>query len=219
MLNIWLNRCQRFVKVSHFIASVGPVPICHIIMPLSPSCWMHILAEHTRSRKRNFWRTTASLSWPTSCTSTRAARGSSNASWRCCSAGRWAWRRSESRDTAQFKPYCPVQHRLSDSSQNTMHMIVCSMKMFLSSSVILSSLDLEEMENISPFRKRCIIPVLGLIENSLYENSLVHNILCMLLQLFNACPKLADILLDHGLLYVLFNTLSTLNGMENGYGC
>lgn len=81
------------------------------------------------------------------------------------------------------------------------------------------SLDLEEMENISPFRKRCIIPVLGLIENSLYENSLVHNILCMLLQLLNACPKLADILLDHGLLYVLFNTLSTLNGMENGYGC
>lgn len=75
------------------------------------------------------------------------------------------------------------------------------------------------MENISPFRKRCIIPVLGLIENSLYENSLVHNILCMLLQLLNACPKLADILLDHGLLYVLFNTLSTLNGMENGYGC
>uniref|UniRef100_A0A4W5JQ29 Uncharacterized protein n=1 Tax=Hucho hucho TaxID=62062 RepID=A0A4W5JQ29_9TELE len=72
------------------------------------------------------------------------------------------------------------------------------------------------METISPFRKRCIIPVLGLIENSLCENSLVHNVLCMLLQLINACPKLADILLDHGLLYVLFNTLSTLNGMEHG---
>ena len=79
------------------------------------------------------------------------------------------------------------------------------------------SLDLEEMEGISPFRKRCIIPMLGLIENSLYENALLHNLLCMLLQLLNACPKLADILLDHGLLYVLFNTLSTLNGMENGY--
>ncbi|XP_016343394.1 lysosomal-trafficking regulator-like [Sinocyclocheilus anshuiensis] len=77
-------------------------------------------------------------------------------------------------------------------------------------------LDLEDMENISPFRKRCIIPVLGLLENSLYENSLVHNGLCLLLQLLNACPKLADILLDHGLLYVLFNTLSTLNGLENG---
>ena len=86
------------------------------------------------------------------------------------------------------------------------------------SSSTVASLDLEEMENISPFRKRCIIPMLGLIENSLYENSLLHNILCMLLQLLNACPKLTDILLDHGLLYVLFNTLSTLNGMENGYG-
>lgn len=75
------------------------------------------------------------------------------------------------------------------------------------------------METISPFRKRCIIPVLGLIENSLHENALAHNLLCMLLQLLNACPKLADILLDHGLLYVLFNTLSTLNGMETGYGC
>lgn len=92
----------------------------------------------------------------------------------------------------------------------------CATLFFL---VFLFSLDLEEMENLSPFRKRCIIPVLGLIENSLYENSLVHNILCMLLQLINACPKLADILLDHGLLYVLFNTLSTLNGMENGYDC
>uniref|UniRef100_A0A6Q2XC54 Lysosomal trafficking regulator n=1 Tax=Esox lucius TaxID=8010 RepID=A0A6Q2XC54_ESOLU len=67
-------------------------------------------------------------------------------------------------------------------------------------------LDLEDMDSISPFRKRCIIPVLGLLENSLYENSLVHNLLCMFLQLVNACPKLADVLLDHGLLY--WNDLS-----------
>ncbi|KAJ8365985.1 hypothetical protein SKAU_G00148160 [Synaphobranchus kaupii] len=77
-------------------------------------------------------------------------------------------------------------------------------------------LDMEDMENINPFRKRCIIPVLGLIENSLYESTLVHNALCVLQQLLNTCPKLGDILLDHGLLYVLFNTLATLNGMENG---
>lgn len=100
-----------------------------------------------------------------------------------------------------------------------MHTQLCLFHHSFSILFCFPSLDLEEMENISPFRKRCIIPVLGLIENSLYENSLVHNILCMLLQLLNACPKLADILLDHGLLYVLFNTLSTLNGMENGYGC
>ncbi|KAG2467234.1 LYST regulator, partial [Polypterus senegalus] len=77
-------------------------------------------------------------------------------------------------------------------------------------------LDLEDMEKIDPFRKRCIIPVLGLIENSLYENMLVHNILCVLLQFLNACSKVSDILLDNGLLYVLFNTLAALNGMENG---
>ncbi|XP_047459394.1 lysosomal-trafficking regulator isoform X2 [Mugil cephalus] len=101
--------------------------------------------------------------------------------------------------------------------QGSQGLLECFLEMLFGRAVGLEEdLDLEEMENISPFRKRCIIPLLGLIENSLYENSLVHNILCMLLQLVNACPKLADILLDHGLLYVLFNTLSTLNGMENG---
>ncbi|XP_078787658.1 lysosomal-trafficking regulator isoform X5 [Oryzias latipes] len=101
--------------------------------------------------------------------------------------------------------------------QGSQGLLECFLEMLFSRPMGLEEeLDLDEMENISPFRKRCIIPVLGLIENSLYENSLVHNILCMLLQLINAGPKLADILLDHGLLYVLFNTLSTLNGMENG---
>uniref|UniRef100_A0A3P8W4F7 Lysosomal trafficking regulator n=1 Tax=Cynoglossus semilaevis TaxID=244447 RepID=A0A3P8W4F7_CYNSE len=99
--------------------------------------------------------------------------------------------------------------------QGSQGLLECFLEMLFGRPVGLEEdLDLDEMESISAFRKRCIIPVLGLIENSLYENSLVHNILCMLLQLLNACPKLADILLDHGLLYVLFNTLSTLNGME-----
>uniref|UniRef100_A0A8C1V3X4 Lysosomal trafficking regulator n=1 Tax=Cyprinus carpio TaxID=7962 RepID=A0A8C1V3X4_CYPCA len=101
--------------------------------------------------------------------------------------------------------------------QGSQGLLECFLEMLFGRPVgIEEDLDLEDMENISPFRKRCIIPVLGLLENSLYENSLVHNSLCLLLQLLNACPKLADILLDHGLLYVLFNTLSTLNGLENG---
>lgn len=91
------------------------------------------------------------------------------------------------------------------------------MQVRLSWPLFLCRLDLEDLENIAPFRKRCIIPMLGLIENGLCENALVHNALCMLLQLLNACPKMADILLDHGLLYVLFNTLATLHGLENGY--
>ncbi|XP_077073466.1 lysosomal-trafficking regulator isoform X2 [Siphateles boraxobius] len=101
--------------------------------------------------------------------------------------------------------------------QGSHGLLECFLEMLFGRPVGLEEdLDLEDMENISPFRRRCIIPVLGLLENSLYENSLVHNGLCLLLQLLNACPKLADILLDHGLLYVLFNTLSTLNGLENG---
>ncbi|XP_067840227.1 lysosomal-trafficking regulator isoform X1 [Heptranchias perlo] len=101
--------------------------------------------------------------------------------------------------------------------QGTQGLLECFLEMLLGRAVGLDEeLDPEAMTHIDPFRKRCIIPVLGLIENSLYENTLVHNTLCVLLQLLNACPKLADILLDNGLLYVLFNTLAALNGLENG---
>ncbi|XP_060781470.1 lysosomal-trafficking regulator isoform X4 [Neoarius graeffei] len=101
--------------------------------------------------------------------------------------------------------------------QGTQCVLECFLGMVFGRTVSLEEdLDLEDMESVSPFRKRSVVPILGLLENSLYENSLVHNALCVLLQLLNACPKLTDILLDHGLLYVLINTLSTLNGLENG---
>ncbi|KAF7710729.1 hypothetical protein HF521_009601 [Silurus meridionalis] len=90
--------------------------------------------------------------------------------------------------------------------QGTQGVLECFLGMLFGRTVSLEEdLDLEDMESVSPFRKRSVVPILGLLENSLYENSL----------LLNACPKLADILLDHGLLYVLINTLSTLNGLEN----
>ncbi|XP_066534350.1 lysosomal-trafficking regulator isoform X2 [Hoplias malabaricus] len=101
--------------------------------------------------------------------------------------------------------------------QGSQGMLECFLEMLFGRPVSLEEdLDPEDMESISPFRKRSVVPILGLLENSLYDNSLVHNIMCVLLQLLNTCPKLADILLDHGLLYVLINTLSTLNGLENG---
>ncbi|XP_033860360.3 lysosomal-trafficking regulator-like isoform X8 [Acipenser ruthenus] len=101
--------------------------------------------------------------------------------------------------------------------QGNQGLLECFLEMVFGRPVGLDEdLDLEDMEKIDPFRKRCIIPILGLIENSLYENTLVHNTLCVLLQLLNACPKVADILLDNGLLYVIFNTLAALNGLENG---
>ncbi|XP_069036025.1 lysosomal-trafficking regulator isoform X2 [Lepisosteus oculatus] len=100
--------------------------------------------------------------------------------------------------------------------QGTQGLLECFLEMMFGRPVGMEEdLDLEDMEKVDPFLKRCIIPVLGLIENSLYENTLVHNTLFVLLQLLNACSKLADILLDNGLLYVLFNTLAALNGLEN----
>ncbi|MGH0178328.1 UNVERIFIED_CONTAM: hypothetical protein FKN15_076979 [Acipenser sinensis] len=101
--------------------------------------------------------------------------------------------------------------------QGNQGLLECFLEMLFGRPVGLDEdLNLEDMEKIDPFRKRCIIPILGLIENSLYENTLVHNTLCILLQLVNACSKVADILLDNGLLYVIFNTLAALNGLENG---
>ncbi|XP_072912760.1 lysosomal-trafficking regulator isoform X1 [Hemitrygon akajei] len=101
--------------------------------------------------------------------------------------------------------------------QGTQGLLDCFLEMLLGRAVDLNEeLDSETVANIDPFRKRCIIPVLGLIENSLYENTLLHHILCVVLQFLNTCSKLADILLDNGLLYVLFNTLAALNGLENG---
>uniref|UniRef100_A0A4W3ICA6 Lysosomal trafficking regulator n=1 Tax=Callorhinchus milii TaxID=7868 RepID=A0A4W3ICA6_CALMI len=95
--------------------------------------------------------------------------------------------------------------------QGTQELLECFLKMLFGHTV---GLDEEYVFVFILFL--CIIPILGLIENSLYENTLVHNTLCVLLQLLNACSKLADILLDNGLLYVLFNTLAALNGLENG---
>uniref|UniRef100_A0A8D0HE81 Lysosomal-trafficking regulator n=1 Tax=Sphenodon punctatus TaxID=8508 RepID=A0A8D0HE81_SPHPU len=74
--------------------------------------------------------------------------------------------------------------------------------------------DLEDVKNVGLFQKWCVIPVLGLMENSLYDSILLHNSFCLLLQIINSCSKVTDMLLDNGLLYVLCNTLAALNGLE-----
>ncbi|XP_058165487.1 lysosomal-trafficking regulator isoform X2 [Dasypus novemcinctus] len=75
-------------------------------------------------------------------------------------------------------------------------------------------LDLEDVKNMGLFQKWSVIPILGIIETSLYDNLLLHNVLLLLLQILNSCSKVADMLLDNGLLYVLCNTVATLNGLE-----
>ncbi|XP_073416193.1 lysosomal-trafficking regulator isoform X2 [Dendrobates tinctorius] len=72
----------------------------------------------------------------------------------------------------------------------------------------------DEIKSANIFRKWCIIPVLGLIENSLHDARLLHNSFCLLLQMINSCSKVADMLLDSGLLYALCNTLATLCGIQ-----
>ncbi|KAM3931239.1 lysosomal-trafficking regulator [Leptodactylus fuscus] len=74
--------------------------------------------------------------------------------------------------------------------------------------------DVDEIKTANIFKKWCIIPVLGLIENSLHDASLLHNLFCLLLQIINSCSKVADMLLDSGFLYSLCNTLATLCGIE-----
>ncbi|XP_049687494.1 lysosomal-trafficking regulator isoform X2 [Accipiter gentilis] len=99
--------------------------------------------------------------------------------------------------------------------QGTQEVVECFLEMLFSRSVGLDEeFDLEDVKNVGLFQKWCVIPVLGLIENSLYDNVLLHNIFCLLLQIINSCSKVADLLLDNGLLYVLCNTLAALNGLE-----
>ncbi|XP_078504939.1 lysosomal-trafficking regulator isoform X2 [Lissotriton helveticus] len=73
--------------------------------------------------------------------------------------------------------------------------------------------DVEELKNTSLFRKWCVTPILGFIENSLYDSTLLHSLFVFLLQIFNSCSKVADMLLENGLVYVLCNTIAALNGL------
>ncbi|KAJ6664668.1 hypothetical protein lerEdw1_006241 [Lerista edwardsae] len=99
--------------------------------------------------------------------------------------------------------------------QGTRELMECFMEMLFGRSVGLDEdFDLEDVKSAGLFQKWCMIPVLGLIENSLYDSILLHNSLCFLLQIINSCSKMADMLLDNGLLYVLCNTLAALNGLE-----
>ncbi|XP_078239262.1 lysosomal-trafficking regulator isoform X4 [Pogona vitticeps] len=99
--------------------------------------------------------------------------------------------------------------------QGTQELVECFMEMLFGQSVGLDEdFDLEDVKNAGLFQKWCVIPVLGLIENSLYDSILLHNSLCFLLQIIRSCSKMTDMLLDNGLLYVLCNTLAALNGLE-----
>uniref|UniRef100_A0A674JZ57 Lysosomal-trafficking regulator n=1 Tax=Terrapene triunguis TaxID=2587831 RepID=A0A674JZ57_9SAUR len=99
--------------------------------------------------------------------------------------------------------------------QGTQELVECFLEMLFGRSVGLDEeFDMEDVKNAGLFQKWCVIPVLGLVENSLYDNVLLHNSFCLLLQIINSCSKMADMLLDNGLLYVLCNTLAALNGLE-----
>ncbi|XP_072827119.1 lysosomal-trafficking regulator isoform X2 [Vicugna pacos] len=99
--------------------------------------------------------------------------------------------------------------------RGTQELLECFIEMFFGRRIGLDEeFDLEDVKNIELFQKWSVIPVLGLIETSLYDNLLLHNALLLLLQILNSCSKVADMLLDNGLLYVLCNTVAALNGLE-----
>ncbi|KAM6218970.1 lysosomal-trafficking regulator isoform 2-T2 [Rhynchocyon petersi] len=99
--------------------------------------------------------------------------------------------------------------------RGTQELLECFIEMFFGRSIGLDEkFDLEDVKNMGLFQKWSVIPILGLIETSLYDNILLHNALLLLLQILNSCSKVADLLLDNGLLYVLCNTVAALNGLE-----
>ncbi|XP_069810685.1 lysosomal-trafficking regulator [Dendropsophus ebraccatus] len=99
--------------------------------------------------------------------------------------------------------------------QGSAEVLHCLLEMFFGRQIGLDEeFDVDEIRSANLFRKWCIIPLLGLIENSLHDPGLLHNSFCILLQIINSCSKVADMLLDGGLLYALCNTLATLCGIE-----
>ncbi|XP_066881781.1 lysosomal-trafficking regulator [Kogia breviceps] len=99
--------------------------------------------------------------------------------------------------------------------RGTQELLECFIEMFFGRHAGLDEeFDLEDVKNMGLFQKWSVIPILGLIETSLYDNVLLHNALLLLLQILNSCSKVADMLLDNGLLYVLCNTVAALNGLE-----
>nr|BAA34688.1 BEIGE [Rattus norvegicus] len=99
--------------------------------------------------------------------------------------------------------------------RGTQELLECFIEMFFGRPFGLDEeFDLDEMKHMELFQKWSVIPILGLIETSLYDNILLHNSLLLLLQVLNSCSKVADMLLDNGLLYVLCNTVAALNGLE-----
>ncbi|XP_008585444.1 PREDICTED: lysosomal-trafficking regulator, partial [Galeopterus variegatus] len=99
--------------------------------------------------------------------------------------------------------------------RGTQELLECFIEIFFGRHMGLDEeFDLEEVKNIGLFQKWSVIPILGLIETSLYDNVLLHNALLLLLHILNSCSKVADMLLDNGLLYVLCNTVAALNGLE-----
>ncbi|XP_048656352.1 lysosomal-trafficking regulator isoform X3 [Marmota marmota marmota] len=99
--------------------------------------------------------------------------------------------------------------------RGTQELLECFIEMFFGRHIGLDEeFDLEDVKNMGLFQKWSVIPILGLIETSLYDNILLHNGLLLLLQILNSCSKVADMLLDNGLLYVLCNTVAALNGLE-----
>ncbi|XP_006746210.1 lysosomal-trafficking regulator [Leptonychotes weddellii] len=102
--------------------------------------------------------------------------------------------------------------------RGTQELLECFIEMFFGRRIGLDEeFDLEDVKNMGIFQKWSVIPILGLIETSLYDNMLLHSALLLLLQILNSCSKVADMLLDNGLLYVLCNTVAALNGLEKKY--
>ncbi|XP_063116159.1 lysosomal-trafficking regulator isoform X3 [Cavia porcellus] len=99
--------------------------------------------------------------------------------------------------------------------RGTQELLECFIEMFFGRRISLDEeFDLEDVKNMGLFQKWSAIPILGLIETSLYDNILLHNALLLMIQILNSCSKVADMLLDNGLLYVLCNTVAALNGLE-----
>uniref|UniRef100_UPI00358DFC63 lysosomal-trafficking regulator-like n=1 Tax=Myxine glutinosa TaxID=7769 RepID=UPI00358DFC63 len=74
--------------------------------------------------------------------------------------------------------------------------------------------EFESVKDIPSFQRRWVVPLLALVVPSLHDTLLAHDLLFTLLRLFGSCTRLANILLDSGLLSVLCNAATVLSAMD-----
>ncbi|XP_023931174.1 lysosomal-trafficking regulator-like, partial [Lingula anatina] len=79
---------------------------------------------------------------------------------------------------------------------------------------MIDDIDPNQLSDLRPLQQSAITPVLALMEKTVYDTSLCHNAICLLIQLFETAPQMTQVMLENGLVEVLGNMVAAINKNE-----